>query len=196
LNELARNKDQVGWIISRVDDPSSVADISAQIDQLFDDRDIQTISMSERALQVSLLGMLSAALKAIDGVSMMMLIVLMLILGNTIAMGVRERTNEYAVLRTIGFHPRHIVTFILGEAATIGAIGGVIGLLLAYPLVEKGMGSYLEENLGSYFPYFRIADETAIAAPFLAIGLALLAAALPAYRASHLKIVDALRRIG
>ena len=45
---------------------------------------------------------------------------MMLILGNTIAMGVRERTHEYGVLRAIGFLPRHIAALVLGEAATIG----------------------------------------------------------------------------
>jgi putative ABC transport system permease protein len=198
MNDLQpeRRKDQVGWIVSRVDDPAHVADISAAIDKLFDDRDIQTLSMSERAMQMSFLGMLSAVLKAIDVVSIVILAIMMLILGNTIAMGVRERTNEYGVLRAIGFFPRHIVTFVLGEAATIGLGGGLLGLLLAYPLVEKGMGRFIEENLGAYFPYFRIADETAIAAPLLALGLALVAAAFPAYRASQLKVVDALRRLG
>jgi putative ABC transport system permease protein len=198
VNELVpeRRKDQVGWVVSRTDDPTRVADVSKAIDDIFDDRDIQTLSMSERAMQMGFLGMLSAVLKAIDVVSMVILVIMMLILGNTIAMGVRERTSEYGVLRAIGFFPRHVVTFVLGEAAAIGLIGGLVGLGLAYPLVQQGLGRFIEENLGAYFPYFRIATETAIAAPVLAICLALIAAVIPAYRASRLKVVDALRRVG
>jgi putative ABC transport system permease protein len=189
-------KDQVGWIVSRIDDPAKSADISAAIDKRFDDEDIQTLTMSERALQMSFLGMVSAVLKAIDVVSLVILLIMMLILGNTIAMGVRERTSEYAVLRAIGFLPHHVITFVLGEAVVIGLIGGGLGLLLAYPLVEQGMGRFIEENMGSWFPYFRIADTTAIAAPLLAIALALVAAAIPAYRASKQNVVDGLRRVG
>jgi putative ABC transport system permease protein len=196
LNDLARRKDQIGWIVARVDDPAKTADISAAIDKRFDESDIQTLSMSERAMNMSFLGMFSAVLKAVDVVSMVILLIMMLILGNTIAMGVRERTNEYGVLRAIGFVSKHIVTFVIGESVVIGLVGGLIGLGLAYPLVEKGMGRFIEENLGSYFPYFRIAEDTAIAAPLIAIGLAAVAAAIPAYRASKLKVVDALRRVG
>lgn len=189
-------RDQVGWIASRIDDPARTADISAAIDRAFDDQDIQTLTMSERQLQLSFLGMVSAVLKAIDIISLVILVIMMLILGNTIAMGVRERTSEYGVLRAIGFFPKHIVAFVLGEAAVIGVVGGAVGLGLAFLIVENIMGRFIEENFGSWFPYFRIDDTTKVAAPLLAIGLALAAAGLPAYRASKLKVVDALRRMG
>jgi putative ABC transport system permease protein len=111
-------------------------------------------------------------------------------------MGVRERTNEYGVLRALGFSPRHLVAFILGEAGTIGLIGGLIGVGLGYLLVDRALGPFIEDNIGSYFPYFRVAPETLIAAPLLAVALAIVAAGLPAFRASRLHVVDALRRIG
>ncbi len=76
--------------------------------------------MSEAALNQSFLGMFSAVLKAVDVVSVVMILIMGLIVGNTIAMGVRERTNEYGVLRAIGFLPKHIAQFVLGEAAAIG----------------------------------------------------------------------------
>jgi putative ABC transport system permease protein len=129
-------------------------------------------------------------------VSIVILLIMLLILGNTIAMGVRERTNEYGVLRAIGFLPKHIVLFVIGEAMTIGAFGGCLGILLSYPLVEKGIGRWLEENMGGMFPYFRIAESTTIAAAVLSIALGALAAAIPAYRASRLDVIDALRRVG
>lgn len=189
-------QDQVGWIVARVDDAARTAEISAAIDKIFDDRDPQTITMSERALQLSFMGAFSAVLKAVDVISLVILVIMMLILGNTIAMGVRERTSEYAVLRAIGFLPHHVVTFVLGEAIVIGLIGGLTGLVLAYLIVQNMIGRFLEENMGSWFPYFNIDSATAIAAPILAIVLSLVAALLPAYRASQLKVVDGLRRVG
>jgi putative ABC transport system permease protein len=121
---------------------------------------------------------------------------MMMILGNTIAMGVRERTTEYGLLRAIGFLPRHIAGFVLGEAMTIGLGGGVLGVAIAYPIVQLGMGRYLEENVGAFFPYFRIDPATAIAGVALSIALAAVAAALPAYSASKLEVTNALRRVG
>ncbi|HEY6556508.1 MAG TPA: FtsX-like permease family protein [Polyangiaceae bacterium] len=192
----ARSKDQIGWIAARIDNPERAADISKRIDTHFDEKDIQTLSMSERALNTSFLGMFTTVLKAMDVVSIVILLIMMLILGNTIAMGVRERTNEYGVLRAIGFLPKHIALFVIGEAITIGALGGAVGILLSYPLVEKGIGRWLEENMGGFFPYFRIADGTTIAAALLSLALGGLAAAIPAYRASKLDVIDALRRVG
>lgn len=191
-----RMKDQIGWIMSRIDDPSRAAEIARAVDAHFEERDLQTLSMSERALNTSFLGMLSAILKAVDVVSVVILLIMMLILGNTIAMGVRERTNEYGVLRAIGFLPKHLVGFVLGEAFSIGLLGGIAGLLLAYPVVQLGIGRFLEENMGAYFPFFRIGADTAIAALLLAGLLGLCAAIWPAYQASKLKVVDSLRRVG
>jgi putative ABC transport system permease protein len=76
--------------------------------------------MSERALNLSFMGMLSALLTALDVISIIILFIMMMMIGNTIAMGVRERTREYGVLRALGFVPAHIRTFVIGEAAVLG----------------------------------------------------------------------------
>jgi putative ABC transport system permease protein len=192
----ARSQDQVGWVAARIDDPGQAAQISKAIDQKFDERDVQTVTMSERALQVSFMGMFAAVLKALDVISVVILLIMTLILGNTIAMGVRERTHEYGTLRAIGFLPKHLAMFVMAEALTIGALGGGVGLALAYPFINGGIGRFLEENMGGMFPYFRIETPTAIAALVLSLAFAAAASAIPAYRVSRLKVTDALRRIG
>lgn len=197
LNEgvPARMKDQVGWVVSRVEDPGRTAELGAALDRRFDEKDTQTISMSERAFNASFLGMFSAVLRAIDVVSVVILGIMMLILGNTIAMGVRERTKEYGTLRAIGFLPRHLGIFVLGEATAVGALGGVLGLLLSYPIVELGMGRFIEENMGSFFPYFRVSGGTAATALALALAMSVVAGILPAIGASRLRVVESLRRV-
>ena len=191
-----RRKDQIGWISARVQDPSQAANISTAIDRHFEERDIQTLSQSERALNTSFLGMVSTVLKALNLVSGVILVIMLLILGNTIAMGVRERTHEYGVLRAIGFLPRHIAGFVFGEAMVIGTLGGLFGIAVAYPLVERGVGRFIEENMGGFFPYFRIEPSTVVSAIVLSLVLGALAAGLPAYRAAKLNVVDSLRRVG
>lgn len=188
-------RDLVGWISSRVDDPAKGADVAAAIDRLFDDRDTQTQTQSERAMQNSFMATLSAILTALNIVSVIILIIMMMILGNTIAMGVRERTTEYGVLRAIGFSPGHIRTFVLGEAVTLGLLAGLVGVAISFPIVEWGMGRFLEENFGAWFPYFRIDRLTAVAGVLLAVALSVVAATLPAHGAAKLKVVDALRRV-
>jgi len=119
-----------------------------------------------------------------------------LILGNTIAMGVRERTREYGVLLALGFRPGHIVSFVIGESVFVGLLGGLAGLALSYGIVQQGMGRVLEENMGSWFPYFRIPATVAVGAVMIAVLLGLFAALIPAWRASKLDAVEALRRLG
>lgn len=201
LNEWAKQNrpeaaDQLGWITVRVQPGQSGPEVAKRIDEHFDSRDVQTASQDERSFNTSFLGMFSAVLKALDIVSIVILAIMMLILGNTIAMGVRERTHEYGVLRAIGFLPKHLVIFVLGEAGTIGLLGGLAGLGLAYPIVQQGLGRFLEENMGSFFPYFRIEPTTAVLAMLLALLLGLLASAIPAYQASKLNVVNALRKVG
>jgi len=186
-------KEQIGWITSRTTgDPSEVG---RKIDLKFDDRDIQTISQDEATFQRSFLAGFSAILFAIEVVSFVILGIMMMILGNTVAMGVRERTNEYGVLRAIGFLPHHLVILVVGEAATLGVAGGALGLLLAYPVVELGIGRFVEENLSGFFPYFRISAGNATAAFAFAVIGAGLAGVIPAWQTSRLKVVEALRRV-
>ena len=198
LNEslAPRQKDMVGWIVTNIEDSSASGRISKEVDAKFDDRDLQTITMSEAALNQSFLGMFAAVLRGIDIVSIVITLIMALIVGNTIAMGVRERTNEYGVLRAIGFLPKHVAQFILAEGLVIGLLGGLIGVLLGYPVVNNGLGRVIEENMGNMFPQFKVQPQIAAFAFGLALVLGVVAAIFPARKAARLQVVEALRRVG
>ncbi len=191
-----QRRDQIGWIMSRIDNGSQSGGISQAIDRVFDDRDPQTLTMSERNMQVSFLAGFSAILTALDIVSVVILGIMLLILGNTIAMGVRERTKEYAVLRAIGFEPWHVRFFVIAEAAALGIISGGVGVALAYPFVNNVLGRAIEENMGAWFPYFRVEPRTAALAFVIAVMLATVASLLPSIQAGRVSVTDALRRVG
>ena len=189
-------RDQIGWISSRISDVGHSADISKEIDRIFDERDTQTVTMSERSMNVGFMAGFSMLLKALNVVSIVILVIMLLILGNTIAMGVRERTKEYAVLRAIGFEPWHVRFFVIAEAAALGVISGAVGVGIAYPFVNIMMGRAIEENMGSMFPYFRVEPQTAALAFIIAICLAAVASLLPSIQAGRVSVTDALRRVG
>jgi putative ABC transport system permease protein len=190
-----RGRDQVGWITSRVDEPGHSADVGVALDKMFDDRDTQTRSQDERSFNASFLAMFSAVLKAMDIVSAVILVIMTLILGNTIAMGVRERTSEYGVLRAIGFLPQHVAIWVVAESIVLGAVGGALGIGLAWPFINLLVGRFIEENMGSFFPYFRLVPENMLLALVLAALLGGAAAVIPAWRASQLRVIDAVRRV-
>lgn len=197
LNESLKGsqRDMIGWVVSRVDDPGRGADVSAAIDRIFDQYDNQTLTMSERAMNLSFIGMLSAILKAVDIVTIIILLILVMILANTIAMGVRERTSEYGALRALGFTPKHIRFFIIGESTTVGLAAGLLGVAVAWPVVNQGMSRFIEENMGGMFPYFRVENTTIVLAMVLALALGALAGVIPAIQAGKLTVVNALRRV-
>ncbi len=188
-------RDQIGWVIAKIKDADRGAAVGATIDKTFEDSDMQTLTQSELALNRSFMAMFDAILTAMNVVSIVILVIMTLILGNTIAMGVRERTNEYGVLRAIGFLPKHVVMFILSEAATIGILGGALGVVLGGGLVNL-LGNWLEENLPGFFPTFNVAPRTAVSAFLLAVTLGVIASTIPAWRASRLSVIDSLRRVG
>jgi putative ABC transport system permease protein len=140
--------------------------------------------------------MVSTMLDAMQLVSLVILLIMMLVLGNTIAMGVRERTHEYGVLRAIGFLPKHLSAFVVGEAAVIGLLGGAVGVLVGIPVINLGVARYMEENFSGLFPYFRVLERDVAIALALSVVLAVIAAAVPAYQASKLLVTDALRKLG
>ena len=112
---------------------------------------------------------------------------LILLTGNTMAQAVRERTNELAVLKTIGFSSQSVLGMVLAEGILLLVLGGVLGLALAgvvVPIVAKGSGGML--NLPP------IGASTWILGLVLMVVIGALVGALPAIRAMRLNIVDAL----
>lgn len=188
------SKEKLGWMISRISDPKRSADIARAIDAKFDTLDDQTLTMDERALALSFLGGFVALLDAFGIGSLVILLIMALVLANTIAMNVRERTHEYGVMRAIGFPPGHVFSFIVGEALLVALVGGVIGIGLVVLLINHGAGPAFAETAGAPRNFFTPTATMAIG--FAAtVGLGLLAGIVPALRASRLRTTDALRRI-
>src|SRR5262249_2724182 len=116
---------------------------------------------------------------------------ILLVSANTMAMSMRERTREVAVLRTLGFTRGSILSLLLGESVTLSLLGGVCGVLAASALlqvlVRPGVG--LPGNMHLPVPTMLV---VLVVAALLGVASAL----FPSYRASRMNIVDGLRYIG
>jgi putative ABC transport system permease protein len=187
-------RDLINLVSAEIHDPNEGANIAKAIDTHFDQSDHQTYSQEDRAVNASIVGRFGAVLSAMDFVSLLVLSVILLLVGNAMAMNVRERTQEYGILRAIGFQRSHIIGFVLIEALLLGLAGGALGLAAAYPVVERAISRYLETNM-NFWP-LHMPLWAVIGAPMLSALLGLAAAAIPAYRASKLEVVEALRHVG
>lgn len=197
LNEgRARYKrDTVDWISTRVASADRGATLARQIDEAFDARDQRTTTMSERDRNLGFVARFGFVIRALHVVSCIILVILALILANTIAMGVRERGGELAVLRALGFGSGHVRLLILGEAAFLGLGAGLLGLGAALPLINGALSRFVEENSGGMLPYFRLGTGTALSALLIALLVGLAAGALPALVGGRRSVVDMLRRV-
>jgi putative ABC transport system permease protein len=83
----------------------------------------------------------------------------------------------------------------VGESLALGLLGGLWGLLLAWPIINLGFSRFVEENMGGFFPYFRLETANMVLGLSLAALLGAGASMIPAWRASKIKVVDAVRRI-
>lgn len=182
----------VGWYVVKIDHPEESAAISDAIDKLFANSSAETKTETERAFSLGFLSGASAVLTAINVLSFVIIGIILLVLGNTMIMAARERVKEYAVLKTLGFSAFHFTGLIAGESLLIAAVGGAVGLALAFPLVE-GFEAALPKG---WFPVFEVKTITLVLAILGALTVGVLASLFPIQRAVREKIVDALRQVG
>jgi putative ABC transport system permease protein len=182
---------QVGWFISQVEEIEQAPLIASQIDEMFRNSLAETLTESERAFQMGFVSMTKAIVMAIQVVSYVVIAIILIVLANTMAMTARERQEEYAVLKTLGFRGRHLVTLIAGESVAIALMGGIVGLIAIFPAAH-----YFRTALGNYFRVFHVSDQTLLTCLVIAFLVGLISAIFPAWRAARLSIVEGLRRIG
>lgn len=182
---------QIGWYIFRVHDPAAMPAIARTIDEQYRNSRAGTKTETEREFQQSFVSMSSAIISSLEAISLVIIGIILLVLANTIVMSARERTREYAVLKTLGFSPGHVVGLIGGESLLIGLVGGTLGLLLAYPVTAGFARAF-----PTFFPVFTIAPWTIALAVGVALLAAVVAALFPVFRALRISIAEGLRTIG
>jgi len=183
---------QVGWYIVLISDPGKSAEISDQIDAIFKNSAAETKTETEKAFTQGFVSASGAIITAMNFMSFVIIGIIMLVLANTMIMAARERTREYAVLKTLGFSAFHLIGLILGESMVIALIGGGIGVVLTYPIVA-GFEQAIPKG---FFPFFFIEPITTILAMSAAILIGVLASIFPIQRALKTKIVDGFRFVG
>jgi putative ABC transport system permease protein len=196
LNETIRSvrpgdADRVGFFIQGVARPELAASVASQIDEMFKNSVAETLTETERAFQLGFVAMSQAIIAAIQIVSFVVILIILAVVANTMAMAVRERMKEFAVLKTLGFGAGHLVLLIFGESLLLSALGGGLGMLLTFPAAEA-----FSSSVGQFFPVFIVSGETMAmaAAAVLAVGMS--AALFPSLTAVRVRIVEGLRRVG
>jgi putative ABC transport system permease protein len=183
-------KSTAGWYVIKLNTPDDAVPVAKAIDSLFANSSSETKTETESAFQANFakqLGNIEFLILTIGGV---VFFTLLLVTGNTMAISVRERTSELAVLKAIGFSDRSVLFFVLAESLVIALIGGLLGLglaILAIPVVGSALNGLL--------------PTLVLSVTVLSLGLAfallvgLVSGLLPGLGAMRLRVVNALRRV-
>src|SRR3954462_7051329 len=190
-DERSTPKGQIGWFVTRVSNPDQATKIAATIDQQFANSAYETKTDTEQAFSAQFASMLGNLNVLLGSVALAVVLTTLFVAGNTMAMSVRERTTEIAVMRTLGFPAATIFMLVVGEGVLVAVIGGVLGGALARGLVNaEALGL-----AGGFIPAFGVSNSNVGVGLGLSLVIGLLAAVIPATMASRMKIVDALRRV-
>jgi len=186
-------KGQAGWYGAQIDSAEDVARVSKEIDDMFHNSPLQTKTESEKAFQLGFVASLGNVKAFILGICGAVAFAIMLVSANTMAMSVRSRTREVAVLKTLGFTRLRVLSIFMSEAVALAVSGGVLGILIAIPVISAMTHSFI--GLGIPLD-MKVKAPTAALALLASLLLGLVSGYLPAHRASRMNIVEALRHIG
>jgi putative ABC transport system permease protein len=178
----------VGWYTVRIADPERSAEMVAAIDEVFANSQHETKTEAEGAFLQGFADQIGNVGLIITSIVAAVFFTILIVAGNTMAYAVRERTNELAVLKALGFSDRGVLGLVLGECFLLTAIGGGLGLFLGWLLVSMG------DPTGGSLPVFYIPNRDLLLGVLLILMMTLVAGILPALQAGRLQIADALRR--
>jgi putative ABC transport system permease protein len=184
-------KDSAGFYFTRVDTPKNMPKAARAIDAMFHSTPVPTKSESEQAFRLDFIATLGNVKAFILSICGAVVFTMLLVCANTMAMSIRERTREVAVLRTLGFTRERILQLLLSEALAIALLGGLFGVLLGTLLLGALSRPGLALPVAMHMTW-----ATALVVMLVAAFIGVASALIPSYRASRLRIVDALRYIG
>jgi putative ABC transport system permease protein len=177
----------VGFYLVRLTDPDDAPRVAAAIDKEFRNSANETRTQTESAFAAGYMKQMGNIEFLVFAIGCVVFFTLLLVTGNTMAIAVRERTAELAVLKAVGYSDRFVLALVLAESASIAAIGGILGMVLASAIVRLDLTRGL---ILLFMPQGTLALGIVIA---LATGM--VAGLLPALSAMRLNVVDALRRV-
>jgi putative ABC transport system permease protein len=185
-----RGKGLIGWIGVRVQNPDQAAEVARRIDEEFANSPYETKTETEGAMAAGFAQQMGDIGTIMIAVSSAVFFTILLVAGNTMSQAVRERTDEIGVLKAMGFTNELILVLVLLESCVIAALGGFIGIGLAWVIINA------KNPMPQFLPMFYLPARYVVTGVLIALALGVIAGIFPAIQAMRLRIAVALRRNG
>ncbi|MGC8638344.1 MAG: ABC transporter permease [Isosphaeraceae bacterium] len=190
--ESAKMAGNAGTIFIKCKSADIMPSLCKKIDDLYHNSDFPTRTQTEEAFDKMFADMLGDLKSAIYGIGLAVVVALLFVAGNAMAMAMRERTSEVAVLKAIGF-PKGLVLFlVLTEAVLVSGIGGAIGALGSKALFDfVDIAPYT----GGFLPFFYVSWNIALVGLGVSLFVGLASGLLPALFAANSSVINGLRKV-
>jgi putative ABC transport system permease protein len=182
-------KDTIGWLILQTNSPENNDRVVKTIDAMFANSTAETSTDTEKAFGKAFAAQFGNIALIVFLVVGAAFVTILMIVGNTMALSIRERTREIGVLKTLGFSGPRILRMVLGESVLLALLGGLPGLAIAALITIA-----LRASLANIAPAFAVSPVIALEGIALMIALGLFTGVIPALNAMRLKIATALGR--
>jgi putative ABC transport system permease protein len=189
---VAVMKDQTGTFGILADSPASVSRVARTVDDMFHNSPQPTKTETEKQFGLDFVAMLGNVKAFILSICGAVVFATLLVSANTMAMSIRERTREVAVLKTLGFTRKTVLGLFVGEAVLVACIGGLAGVLAGIGLLKM----FSHSPQAGFFAGISVSPVTMAVALSVAALVGLISALIPSYNASRVDIVEGLRYIG
>jgi putative ABC transport system permease protein len=185
-----RMKSTAGWYILKLDSPDDSVRVAKAIDAKYANSSYETKTETESAFAAGFAKQFGNIEFLILSIGSVVFFTLLLVTGNTMAISVRERTAELAVLKAIGVGDRSVLFLVLAESMLISFVGGVLGLLLAWAAVPV-----ISAALTGLLPPLLLSKWMLSLGLVFAVFVGLASGLIPGVGAMRMRVVNALRRV-
>jgi putative ABC transport system permease protein len=193
FNELVGNMNLAGTFAIKARSADEIPAIVEAVDATFANSTAPTKTETEKAFILGFMSMWGNVRTLVVSISTVVLFTIILVAANTMAMSIRERTGEIAILKTLGFSPAHVLGMMVTESAFIAVAGGLAGSLGARYLFAAL--DFNDLTMG-FIPAFDVTWGTVALSIGISLVVAFTSTLVPAWGASRLAIADAIRRRG
>jgi putative ABC transport system permease protein len=188
----ARISGNAGMIFTKCKGAGAMAPVCKAIDDMYRNSDFPTRTQTEEAFGKMFEEMLGDLRGMIRAIGLAVVFSLLCVAGNAMAMSMRERTTEVAVLKAIGFNKGLILFLVLTESVLVSGLGGALGSLGCKALCEV---VDLSRFTAGFMPFFYIPWSVALQGMAVSLFIGFASGILPARRAANLSVIDGLRRV-
>ncbi len=202
LNERVREEDlpgpapdQVGFYVEQLEPGANVAEVAQAIDVRFSNSYAETLTETETAFVQGFISMSSMIILALDAISFVVIVIMLLVLTNTMLMAARERYREISILKALGFGRRELVLLLVGESGLTCILGLLLLAAALIPIFTLPPRTVLGP-LFTFFPVFELDPNTVLSVLIITVIVALISGLAPARSVLALKVTEGLRRVG